>query len=112
VVPEVLPVVPLLPSEPDVDPLLPIEEPDPLSPELDVDELPLPYELPLVEPVAPVEPEAGVPLLCVVVALEFVSFFLCFRSPIANAEPLARAMMEVTTNAGASLRIAVSNSVV
>jgi hypothetical protein len=43
-------------------------------------------------------------LLSVVVALWSLDF-LCFRSPIANAEPLASAMTVVMTNAGASLRI-------
>jgi hypothetical protein len=45
--------------------------------------------------------------LWVVVALVSLDF-LCFMSPIANAEPLASAMMEVTTKAGASLRIIAS----
>jgi hypothetical protein len=64
----------------------------------------LPRE-PEVEPLPLIE--ELVPLLCVVVALFVVLAlsFLCFRSPIASAEPLASAMMEVSTNAGASLRI-------
>jgi hypothetical protein len=49
-----------------------------------------------------------VPLLCVVDALPLLVSLLCLNEPIANAEPLARAMMEVTTNAGASLRIVAS----
>jgi len=56
--------------------------------------------------VLPVDEELPVVLaLWLVVALLLASLFLCFMSPIASAEPLARAMMEVTTNAGASLRI-------
>jgi len=54
----------------------------------------------VVEPV--LEVEDGL-LLCVAVALSLD--FLAFMSPIASAEPLASAMMEVRTNAGASLRI-------
>ena len=60
----------------------------------------VPVVLPVVEPV--LEVEDGL-LLCVAVALSLD--FLCFMSPIASAEPLASAMMEVRTNAGASLRI-------
>ena len=56
--------------------------------------------LPVADPV--LEVEDGL-LLCVAVA--WSSDFLCFMSPIASAEPLASAMMEVRTNAGASLRI-------
>jgi hypothetical protein len=93
---------PLAPTEPEVAPLLPMEAPLPLIEEplfVEVDAVPLPYVLPLVEPLV------FVPLLWVVVALVSLVSFLCFRSPMENAEPLARAMMEVTTNAGASLRI-------
>lgn len=106
---------PLVPSDPEVEPLLPDEEPVPLSeePSPDVDEVPLPYVLPevlepfaLLEPVLPALPVLlFMPLLCVVVALVLLLSFLCLRSPIARAEPLASAMMEVSTNAGASLRI-------
>lgn len=94
----------LLPSDPEVEPLLPIDAPEPLSDELpDVEDVPLPYVLGVVlEPFVLAEPAL---LLCVVVALVLLVSFLCLRSPIARAEPLASAMMEVSTNAGASLRI-------
>ena len=91
---------PLVPSEPEVEPLLPDVEPVPLidEPLPDVEDAPLPYVLPDV-------PAVLLLSVCVVVALVLLLSFLCLRSPIARAEPLARAMMEVSTNAGASLRI-------
>jgi hypothetical protein len=66
--------------------------------------LPEEYELPVlpeVEPVVPVVDDDGAVCVAVVLSLDF----LCFMSPIARAEPLASAMMDVRTNAGASLRI-------
>jgi len=101
------PVVPLYepPVELDVDPLMESDL-EPLIEGVSFEDVPvvLPeYELPVLPMVEPVlEVEDGV-LLCVAVALS--SDFLCFMSPIASAEPLASAMMEVRTNAGASLRI-------
>jgi hypothetical protein len=90
----------VLPSEPEVEPLL-FEAPEPLSDEPlpEVELAPLPYELPVEE----LEPLGFA--LWLVVALLLVLLFLCLRSPIASADVLARAMIEVTTNAGASLRI-------
>lgn len=49
--------------------------------------------------------EPAVLALWLAVAPVLALSFLCFMSPIANAELLAMAMIDVTTNAGASLRI-------
>jgi len=95
--PLLVPIELLAPLSPAL-PLVPLA-PEPLSddPLPDVELLPLPYVLP-VDDEEPVE-------LWPLVAVPFwlLSFF--FMSPIANADVLAIAMIDVTTNAGASLRI-------
>lgn len=88
--------------EPDVDPFIELAVPLVLVSFEDVPVVPPDeYELPVL-PVVLELVEDGL-LLCVAVALSLD--FLAFMSPIASAEPLASAMMEVRTNAGASLRI-------
>jgi hypothetical protein len=112
IVPELEP-LPYVLLEPDVLPLSePLVELEELFGVVEGVELVPPYE-PLLcvsfvlapwieEPLALLAPVVE---LCEVVALVLFASFLCFMSPIANAEPLASAMMDVTTNAGASLRI-------
>jgi len=112
IVPELEP-LPYELLEPEVlplsEPLLELEEPlgvvdgvelvPPYEPLLCVSLVLAPW---IVEPLALLAPVVEP---CEVVALVLFASFLCFMSPIANAEPLASAMMDVTTNAGASLRI-------